>query len=353
MTALGPVLGGVVVQHGSWRWVFFLNVPIAVVTVWITLAKTPTLRRGTKEKPLDLKGSLLAMASLSCLTFSLMEWSSRQPVCRITGVTGLLLLAMFVIVERHAESPIMPPELFLSRNFTGANLLTFFLYGALSVALFYLPLNLIQAQGYTPTQAGAAMLPLILLMFLLSHWAGGLIERYGARMPLITGPLVATLGYCLLARPSVGGSYWTTYFPAVIVLGFGMTISVAPLTTVVMSSVSGRRAGAASGVNNAVSQVAALLALALSAPLFFAIFSSELTERLKVASLPAPMSLQIQAEERNLGAIQTSDPRGREVVDEAFVGAFRLVVLVAAASSAAAGATAMLTIRNAERDATP
>lgn len=353
MTALGPVLGGWVVQHGSWRWVFFLNAPIAVVTIWITFAKTPAFKRRPERTPLDLKGAFLAMAGLSCLTFSLMEWSSRQRLCRITGVIGLFLLAMFVIAERHAESPILPLGFFRSRNFTGANLLTFFLYGALSAALFYLPLNLIQVQRYTPTQAGAATLPLILLMFLLSHWAGGLIGRYGARTPLIAGPFVAALGYSLLARPGVGGTYWTTYFPAVIVLGLGMTISVAPLTTVVMSSISGRRAGTASGVNNAVSQVAALLALALSAPLFFARFSSDLTERLRIAHLPTSVALQIRGEERNLGAIRTSDPRGRKAVDEAFVGAFRLVVLIAAASSAAAGATAMLTIRNAERDATP
>ena len=350
MTALGPVLGGWVVQHGSWRWVFFLNVPIAVVTVWITLAKTPALGRVTERTPLDLKGAFLAMAGLSCLTFSLMEWSGRRSASRLTGVTGLLLLAIFVIAERNAESPIMPLELFRSHNFTGANLLTFFLYRALSAALFYLPLNLIQVQRYTPTRAGAAMLPFVLLMFLLSHWAGGLFDRFGARTPLVAGPFVAALGYCLLARPSVGGSYWSTYFPAVIVLGFGMTISVAPLTTVVMSSASGRRSGAASGVNNAVSQVAALLALALSAPLFSARFSSDLREQLKRAHLPPPVALQIQKEERNLGAIQTSDTRGREAVDEAFVGAFRLVVLIAAASSAAAGATAMLTIRNTEHN---
>jgi EmrB/QacA subfamily drug resistance transporter len=350
MTALGPVLGGWVVQHGSWRWVFFLNAPIALVTVWITLSKTPAFKPRPEQTPLDLKGGLLAMASLSCLTFSLMEWSTRRPACRITGVTGLFLFALFIVAEQHAESPIMPLELFRSRNFAGANLLTLFLYGGLSAALYYLPLNLIQAQGYTPTKAGAAMLPFILLMFFLSHWAGGLIEHYGARTPLIAGPFLAALGFFLLARPGVGGSYWTTYFPAVIVLGLGMTISVAPLTTVVMSSVTGRRAGSASGVNNAVSQVAALLALALSAPLFFAKFSSDLTEQLKMASLPAPVSMQIQEKKRDLGAIQTSDPRGRKAVDEAFVGAFRLIAVIAAASSAAAGATAMLTIRNTEQD---
>ena len=346
MTALGPVLGGWIVQHGSWRWAFFINAPIALVTIWIILTKTSEAGERIQGKALDLQGSVLATAGLSCITFSLIEWSSRGPISYLISVIGVVLLGTFVIVERNAKSPMMPMDLFVSRNFTGANLVTFFLYGALSGALFYLPLNLIQVQGYSPTGAGAAMLPLVLLMFLLSRWAGGLIRRCGARMPLIMGPLVAAFGYGLLARPDVGGSYWTTYFPAVIVLGFGMTISVAPLTTVVMTSVESRRGGAASGVNNAISQTAALLALAVTAPLFSARFGAELTEQLRKASVPPPVAARILEDKSHLGAIQTEDHRERKAVDEAFVSAFRLVALLAAASSAAAGLTAMLTIRN-------
>jgi predicted MFS family arabinose efflux permease len=224
--------------------------------------------------------------------------------------------------------------------------LTFFLYGALSATFFYLPLNLIQAQGYTPTQAGAALLPMVLLMFFLSRWAAGLVQKWGARLPLWMGPLIAAVGYVLFARPRVGGCYWLNYFPAITILGLGMTISVAPLTTVVMSSVDDNRSGIASGINNAVSQMAALLALALSAPLFFAKFSAELKTNLASSHVPAQVVTQVEGQRRQLGAIRVTDARAKTAVDEAFADSFRLIVLLAAGSAAVAGFTAMVTIRD-------
>jgi predicted MFS family arabinose efflux permease len=269
---------------------------------------------------------------------------------RLFEALGLFLLLIFVMVEVRTRAPLVPMELFRNRNFAGANLLTLFLYGALSATLFYLPLNLIQAQHYSPTRAGAATLPMVLLMFLLSRWAGGLVGRYGPRKPLIIGPLVTAGGLVLFALPGVGGSYWITYFPAVLILGFGMTVTVAPLTTLVMSSATQNRTGAASGINNAVSQTAALLAIAVSAPIFFSSFRIALPNQMKTAGVSPPVVQQLQGQETLLGAILTDDPNGRVAIDHAFVDAFRLIALLAATASASAGVTALVTIRNQDSD---
>jgi EmrB/QacA subfamily drug resistance transporter len=342
MTAFGPVLGGWMVQRVSWRAIFFLNVPIALATSWIILTRTRSQETRIEKKQLDVAGALLATSGLSCLTFGLLEWSSQKTESQICGAIGLLLLLLFVLVERRTHSPLVPLELFRNRNFTGANLLTLFLYGALSATLFYLPLNLIQAQHYSPTRAGAATLPMVLLMFLLSRWAGGLVERNGPRKPLIIGPFVVAAGLVLFALPGVGGSYWITYFAAILCLGFGMAISVAPLTTLVMSSVTQNRAGAASGINNAVSQTSALLAIAVSAPIFFACFRIALPNQMKAAGVPPPVVQQLQRQQKLLGAIRTNDPKGREAIDHAFVDAFRMIAVLAAV----AAALALVTIKD-------
>jgi predicted MFS family arabinose efflux permease len=273
-----------------------------------------------------------------------MEWSAGAVGVRIAGVTGIIALSMFVWVERHAAAPTVPLDLFRNRSFAGANLLTFFLYGALSCSLFYIPLNLIQVQGYSPTQAGAAMLPLVIVMFLLARWGGSLIERIGARAPLVIGPLIAALGYALLGKSGLVGSYWIACFPSMVVLGLGMTISVAPLTTVVMSSVDQKRTGAASGVNNAVSQTAALLALAITAPLFFQVFSNSLNRDLARNSVPRDSVAEVWQQRARLAAIKTDDPLARTAIDDAFVSGFRLIAFLASALAVAAAATAAASI---------
>jgi EmrB/QacA subfamily drug resistance transporter len=356
-TVVGPVLGGVLVQYASWRWVFFLNVPLAAVVLGVLFWRVPESRDPDASGGLDWWGTLLVTLGLGALVYGLIEAGSLgfgTPLVPGALAIGVVALLAFLLVEARRSAPMVPLTLFRSHTFSGANLLTLLLYGALSGVTFFLPFDLIQVQGYTPTLAGAAFVPFILLMFLLSRWAGGLVHRYGAKLPLVVGPLITAVGFALFALPGITsgpGSYWITFFPAVLVMGLGMTITVAPLTTAVMGAVEQRHAGIASGINNAVSRTAGLLAIAVFGIVALTVFTSSLESHLATLHLSPGVQQLIEVQRTRLAGITIPTSVSGEAqaalkraIDESFVSAFRLVSLLGAALAVLSALSAWLLI---------
>jgi len=348
-TAAGPVLGGWLIERASWRWAFFINAPIAVAVILLSFCFVPESKAET-HRGVDWAGVLIVTAGLAGVTYGFIESAALgwgNPAVWGSLTTGFLLVLVFFYVEAYTRFPMVPLGLFRSRDFTGANLLTLFLYAALGIFFFLYPLNLIQVQHYSATVTGAASLPFIFLMSALSRWSGGLVTRFGAKRPLIVGPLISAAGFLLFAVPSVGGAYWTTFFPGFVVLGLGMAVSVAPLTTVVMGAVSQSHAGTASGINNAVARLAGLLAVAIFGMSMVSAFSHYMNHDLMQMNIPLDALRDLQSNVARLAAVaipRDIDPSTaaqlKTLIDRAFVFGFRIIMLACAALSLASSAFA-------------
>ncbi len=349
-SAVGPLVGGFLIQF-SWRWIFFLNLPLAAITLLLLFQHVPESRDEGAEGPPDILGALLATVGLGALVFGLITAGADgfgQAQVILPLVIGIAALGGFILAQMRERHPMMPLFLFRSRTFRGTNLLTFFLYGALGGALYYLPFNLQKVHGYTPLQAGLSLLPFTIILSSLSRWAGGLINRYGAKLPLMIGPTLAGVGFLLFARTGINGSYWTQFFPAVVVLAFGMTITVSPLTTAMLGAVSQDHSGIASGINNAVARTAGLVAIAVFGIVVAQIFYGAFMQNLVMLHLAPAVQAEMEAQRNRLTGVQipagvsaTTHAALQLAVNDAFISGFRAAMLVGAglsfASAVAAG----------------
>ncbi len=347
---LGQVLGGYLVDAISWRVAFLVNVPLAIGVLLIVFLYVPE-SRAEHPRALDLPGVLLVTVGLGGVVYGLIGASdqSLDPWDVVSIVVGTMALVGFVIVERHSPEPLVPLHLFGSRNFSGANLMTFLLYAGFGGALFLLPIVLIQVHGYSATAATGALVPLAVITFVMGRWAGGLVTRYGEKLPLMIGPALAALAFILFAVPGVGGSYWTTYFPAVVVLGLGMSLVFGPLSVAILNAVEGEQSGLGSGVNRSVQRTAKLLGLAVLAFLLLAAFDNNLDASVNALDIAPGQKAALRTEEATLGAANIIEGASGEdkavidrAVDQAFISAFRFAMLVSAGMAVASAIAAAL-----------
>lgn len=359
VTVSGPILGGLLADLHFWRGVFLINLPLGILALGILAFKVPESRNESDAGPIDFIGALLLALGLGCLSYGLLKIPDLGLQALATG--GILLLGSGILLgflwyEAGLQSPMLPFTLFCSSTFSGSNLLTLFLYGALSAGLFFLSLNMIQVQGYSQTLAGFATIPFALLLATLSRKIGHFADQRGPRGFLVAGPTVAALGFYLLSLPGLThgpSDYWQTFFPGIAILGLGMAITVAPLTTTVLASAGQHYSGTASGINNAVSRIAGVLAIAAIGALVLSSFQHHLVQ--KTASLPIPATAQqeLSRASKKLAAAQPPQQLSlplqqevRQAIRQSFIETYQLVMILCTLLSGISALLAFLLVRN-------
>ncbi|MEX2144673.1 MAG: MFS transporter [Anaerolineales bacterium] len=361
--ALGPLLGAILVQYASWRWLFFINVPMAALALFVLFRKVPESRNEESAGTLDWRGASLATLGLGAFVFGIIEsanYGFESPIVFGSILLGLMSFSLFIYSQSRTRFPLLPLYLFRSSTFSGANLITLLLYGALSGLIFFLPFNLIQVQGYDIIQAGLGFLPFPLIVGTFSGWAGGLVSKYGSKIPLVIGPLIVAIGLVLFGQAGLGGSFWLTFFPAVVIMAMGMTVVIAPLTTTVMSSAPKRLSGTASGINTAINSTANVLAVAILGVVALSVFNSSITRQLEPMDLTPQATALIEAETTKLANAQAPDslPLDKQVdvdlaFDRAFVDAFQVLMYICAGLVVTAALVSLLMIEGKPARGTP
>jgi EmrB/QacA subfamily drug resistance transporter len=359
VTMGGPILGGALADAGLWRYIFFINVPFGLAALAMLAFKVKEIKDEDNSAGLDFPGAITIALGLALITFGFL----RVPAVGLHNIqaygslaAGLAFLFIFIVTEIKSGNPMMPLKLFANATFSGANLLTFFLYAGLGAGMLFLSLNLVQIQGYSQLQSGLTFLPFTVLMVTIARFAGGLADRHGPRLFLIIGPALAGTGLLLLSfvKQTAGpADYWTTFFPGVLVLGLGMSFTVAPLTTAVMASVSDHFSGTASGINNAMTRISGVFANAIFGALAVLFFSGALQQQISAVPLNTKDRQLIMQQATDLGNAKVPaniSASNKQLIEEAyhvgFITAYANIMRISAVLGFFGALMALIFIKN-------